>query len=143
MNAGRIVAPGAGRRFRVGPNELTVKAGPETGHRLATVFESTLPPGGGYPLTHVHDEYEEIFYVLDGEIEYLIGSQWTAAATGTTICVPPGVVHAFRNASPHPARHLALHAPPAALAMIEEIGQASEDQLPAILVKHRTRLTRT
>src|SRR5256885_5242108 len=141
MNEDRIVAAGTGRRFRVGPNELTVKAGPETGHTLATVFESTLPPGGGYPVPHVHDEYEEVFYVLEGEIEYRIGEHWTAAPAGTTVCVPPGTVHAFRNASPHPARHLALHAPAAALTMIEEIGQASEDQVPAILARHRTRLT--
>jgi quercetin dioxygenase-like cupin family protein len=143
MNAGRIVPPGSGRRLRVGPNELTVKAGPETGHTLATVFESTLPPGGGYPLPHVHGEYEEVFYVLEGEIEYRIGDQWTPAPAGTTVCVPPGVVHAFRNLSMHPARHLALHAPAAALAMIEEVGQATQTQLEAILAKHRTRLVTT
>ena len=89
MNEDRIVAAGTGRRFRVGPNELTVKAGPETGHTLATVFESTLPPGGGYPVPHVHDEYEEVFYVLEGEIEYRIGEHWTAVPAGTTVCVPP------------------------------------------------------
>src|SRR2546423_15308949 len=119
MNEDRIVAAGTGRRFRVGPNELTVKAGPETGHTLATVFESTLPPGGGYPLPHVHDQYEEIFYVLEGEIEYRIGDQWTPASAGTTICIPPGIVHAFPNISPHPARHPALHTPAAALPMTE------------------------
>ena len=127
--------------MRVGPNELTVKAEPETGHTLATVFESTLPPGGGYPLAHTHAEYEEVFYVLEGEIEYRIGNEWSVAPAGTTVCVPRGVVHAFRNTSDHTARHLALHAPAAALTMIEEIGQAREDQLPAILAKHRTRLT--
>src|SRR2546421_6403659 len=141
MNAGRILPPGSGRRLRVGPNELTVKAGPETGHTLAAVFESTLPPGGGYPLPHVHDQYEELFYVLEGEIEYRIGDQWTPASAGTTICIPPGIVHAFRNISPHPARHLALHAPAAALTMIEEVGQAPQAQLDAILAKYGTRLT--
>jgi quercetin dioxygenase-like cupin family protein len=105
------------------------------------VFESTLPPGGGYPLPHVHDEYEEVFYVLEGEIEYLIGDQWTSAPAGSTICVPRGVVHAFRNVSLHPARHLALHAPATALTMIEEAGQNPPEQLEAILAKYRTRLS--
>jgi quercetin dioxygenase-like cupin family protein len=141
MDAGRIVPPGDGRRFRVGPNELTVKAGSESGHTLAAVFESTLPPGGGFPLPHLHDEYEEVFYVLEGEVEYLIGDEWTAAPAGSTVCVPRGVVHAFRNVSPGPARHLALHAPAAAMTMIEEIGQAREDQFESILARHHTRLT--
>ena len=53
--------------------------------------------------------------------------------------MPRGVVHAFRNVSKDPARHLALHAPGAALIMIEELGQDREDQFEAILVKHHTR----
>jgi quercetin dioxygenase-like cupin family protein len=139
MNAGHVVPPGTGRRFRVGPNELTVKAGAGSGHTLVGVFESSLPPGGGFPLAHIHDEYEEIFYVLDGEIEYRIGDAWTTAGAGSTICVPSGVVHAFRNASARSARHLVVHAPAVALTMIEELGQAPEDRFEAILAKHRTR----
>ena len=141
MHPGRLVSPGDGRTFRVGPNVLTVKAGTEHGHTLAAVFESTLPPGGGYPLAHVHEQYEEIFYVLDGEIEYRIGDDWLPAGTGSTVCVPRGVVHAFRNVSPHPARHLALHSPAAAMTMIEEIGTAQPDQYGEILARHHTRLT--
>jgi quercetin dioxygenase-like cupin family protein len=140
MSTGGIVAPGDGRKFRVGPNELTVKVGPESGHALATVFESTLPPGGGFWLPHLHEEYEEVFYVLEGEIEYRIGDDWTAAATGSTVCVPRGVVHAFRNVSTEQARHLALHAPAAALKMIEELGRARDDEFDAILAEHHTRV---
>ena len=90
MSAGRIVPPGNGRRFQVGPNELTVKAGPESGHTLAAVFESTLPPGGGFSLPHLHEEYEEVFYVLEGEIEYRIGDVWTAAPAGARSVCPVG-----------------------------------------------------
>lgn len=139
MSSGRIVPAGHGRRFWVGPNELTVKAGPESGHILAAVFESVLPPGGGYPVPHLHEEYEEVFYVLDGEIEYRIGDHWAVVTAGGTVCVPRGVVHAFRNRSAAPARHLALHSPGVALTMIEKVGQARGDQVEAILAQHRTR----
>ena len=138
MSSGAVLPPGGGRRFRIGPNELTVKAAPETGHVLAGVFESSLPPGGGFPIAHLHEEYEEVFYVLDGEIEYRLGDAWTAGTAGSTICVPPGVVHAFRNVSPLPARHLVVHAPVAALAMLEEVGQ-TPDKLDEILARHRSR----
>ena len=141
MSSGRVILPGRGRRFRVGPNELTVKAGPESGHILTAVFESVLPPGGGYPVPHLHEEYEEIFYVLDGEIEYRTGDDWAVATAGCTVCVPRGVVHAFRNVSAAPARHLAIHSPGVTLTMIEEVGRAGDGQVDAILARHRTRLT--
>lgn len=62
-----------------------------------------MPPGGGFPFAHVHEQYEEVFYVLEGEVEYRLGEGWTVAPAGTTVCVPRGVVHAFRNASQAPA----------------------------------------
>jgi uncharacterized cupin superfamily protein len=61
----------------VGPVELHVKAALETGHELLGCFDSRMPPGGGFPFPHLHDAYEEVFYVLEGEIEYLLGDRWT------------------------------------------------------------------
>jgi uncharacterized cupin superfamily protein len=132
--------PGGGREIRVGPNRLLVKADRQLGHSLVGVFESTMPPGGGFPFAHVHDHYEEVFYVLDGEIEYRLGDTWTVAMTGSTICVPSGVVHCFRNSSRSPVRHLVVHAPAVALDMIEELGQAPREQWDAILAEHGTRI---
>lgn len=100
---------------------------------LVGVFECTMPPGGGFPFAHVHDEHEEVFSVLEGEVEYRLGEVWTVATVGSTICVPPGVVHALCNSSRYPARHLVVHAPPTALEMMEEIGQALRDQWDGIL----------
>lgn len=137
--SGRAFPPGSGREFRVGPTKLLVKAGPEVGHRLVGVFESLMPPGGGFPFAHVHDEYEEVFYVLEGEVEYRLDDTWTVATAGTTVCVPPGVVHAFRNVSQAHARHLVVHAPPAAVQMVEELGQAARDQWDVILARHHSR----
>ena len=67
MSTGGVaVPPGSGREVSVGRNTLTVKSGPEEGHTLVGMFESAIPPGGGFPFAHVHDEYEEVFYVLKG-----------------------------------------------------------------------------
>jgi quercetin dioxygenase-like cupin family protein len=137
---GRIVPPDGGREIRVGPNSLRVKAAAETGHMLAGMFESVMPPGGGFPFAHVHDEYEEIFHVLEGEIEYRLGDTWAWATAGTTVCVPRGTVHAFRNTSPRPARHLVVHAPAVALEMVEELGRTGPDQWAAVLRRHHSRL---
>jgi uncharacterized cupin superfamily protein len=135
-----VVAPGGGRTIQVGPHQLQVKAGRETGHTLVGVFESAMPPGGGFPFAHVHDAYEEVFYVLEGEIEYRLGAVWTAAPVGTTICVPRGAVHAFRNRGPRPARHLVVHAPVDALDAVEEVVRTGQGQWAGILARHHSRL---
>jgi uncharacterized cupin superfamily protein len=75
----------------VGPNELRVKVGPDAGHTLVGFFESTMPPGGGFPFAHVHDEHEEVFSVLEGEVECRLGEIWTVATVGSTICVRPAL----------------------------------------------------
>jgi hypothetical protein len=54
--------------------------------------------------------------------------------------VPSGVVHAFRNSSPRVARHLVVHAPVEALAMVEEIGRTAPEGFAAVLGRHRSRL---
>src|SRR5512144_381654 len=143
MSRGRVIPPGGGRTIRFGPNELTVKTGSESNHALVGVFESALPPGGGFPIPHVHEQYEEVFYVPEGEIEYWGGEEWKAAPTGSTISVPSGVIHAFRNSSPDLAKHLVVHAPPTVLTMIEELAQATPDQFAAILARHHSRLVQT
>lgn len=139
MSVGAAIPRGGGRTLRVGPNELHIKASSEIGHRAVGVFESHMPPGGGFPFPHLHDEYEEIFHVLEGEIDYRLGDAWTPASVGTTVCVPPGVVHAFRNATSAPARHLVIHAPAAAVRLIEELGSAPREQWDAVLHRHRSR----
>jgi quercetin dioxygenase-like cupin family protein len=41
--------------------------------------------------------------VLEGEIEYLLDRAWHRAQAGSTVFIPAGTVHAFRNASGHQA----------------------------------------
>ncbi len=137
---GTIVAAGSGREIQVGPNTLLVKAESGAGHVRVGVFESTMPPGGGFPFAHVHDDWEEVFYVLDREVEYRLGDTWAPAPAGSTICVPPGVVHAFRNTTQRPAKHLVVHAPAAGIQAIEELAQAPRDQWDEIFAKYNSRL---
>jgi quercetin dioxygenase-like cupin family protein len=141
---GGIVPAGQGLRLQAGerdagPTQRTVKVGPHSGSRLIGMLESELLPGGGFP-GHVHDDYEEVFYVLAGEIDYLIGDTWATASTGSTVFVPAGRVHAFRNSSDKPARHLAIASPADAMTMIEELSRAAPKQRDSILGRYRSRL---
>jgi quercetin dioxygenase-like cupin family protein len=133
-----IVAPGDGRHLNAGSTRPTVKVGPHLGSRLLGLLESELPPGAGFP-GHVHEEYEEIFYVLEGEIEYLIGDEWASADKGSTVFVPAGTAHGFRNPGQHTCRHLAIASPADAMTMIEELSIAGPDDLASVMARYRTR----
>jgi quercetin dioxygenase-like cupin family protein len=136
---GGLVPAGHGRELATGTTRPTVKVGPHSGSRLIGMLESDVPPGGAFP-GHVHDDYEEVFYVLAGEIQYLIDNDWTNAPAGSTVFIPPGRVHAFRNVGDEPARHLAIASPAVAMTMIEELAQAEPQELPAVFARYRSRI---
>jgi quercetin dioxygenase-like cupin family protein len=123
----------------LGPNRLNVKIGPASGAQRFGVFESVFPPGAG-AFVHRHRSYDEAFYVLEGEIEYVLDEQRVTASSGTTVFVPAGVVHTFKNVGNADARHLVIHAPVEVLQMIEELGQARPDQIAEILAKYDSEL---
>jgi quercetin dioxygenase-like cupin family protein len=52
-----------------------------------------------------------MFYVLEGTLTMQLGEETHEAGPGTFVCVPPGVVHAFRNASDEPVRFLNFNTP--------------------------------
>lgn len=67
----------------------------ETGGAYSIV-ENTIPPQDGAP-PHVHQNEDEMFYVLEGEFEIRCGDRSFRAAKGSTAMLPRGIPHAFRN----------------------------------------------
>ena len=61
---------------------------------LHSVHVSTLRDGAGAS-PHHHEVGSEVFYVVRGAIELLIGEEIVLAARGDLAVVPPGVTHAF------------------------------------------------
>ena len=100
---GGLVVDVAGQR-------LTWKARGEDTAYIFSIYEMTLLPGKALAL-HYHP-YAEVFYVLDGEVEF--GSmkdgreEWTSCRPGETVIAGPDVVHGFRNNSAKPARFLSV-----------------------------------
>ena len=131
-----IVAPGAGAAPGLGLARPTIKIGPPLSSQIG-LLESGLPPGGGFGVPHWHEDLDEGFYVLDGEIDYLLGGEWRRAPAGTTVFIPAGTIHAVRNDSGRPARHLAI-GPPAAVELITELAGRPRDQWEQIHARHRS-----
>jgi quercetin dioxygenase-like cupin family protein len=138
---GFVLAPGEGRQIRVGPNQVTVKVSPESGGHLMGMFESELPPRSE-AFAHRHHRFEEAFYVLSGEIEYLLDDQRITATAGSYVFVPPGVIHGFKNVGSANARHLVICAPVELLNMIEGVGKANTDAAE-VMARYDSELIKT
>jgi mannose-6-phosphate isomerase-like protein (cupin superfamily) len=74
-----------------------VLTGKETAGAYAFI-DMLIPPGGG-PIPHAH-EFEEMFYVIEGEIEVFCRDARTTAVPGTAINIPSWAPHVFKNVSP-------------------------------------------
>jgi mannose-6-phosphate isomerase-like protein (cupin superfamily) len=60
---------------------------------------------------HVHEDEDDAFYILEGEMIFTVEGKDVAAPPGTFVLVPPGTEHAFRNKGATPVRMLNMHAP--------------------------------
>ena len=98
----------------LGNNEITVLAsGRETGDAFC-VMELVVQPRGGATALHT-DRWTEVFYVLDGEVEWTLEREgqldtWLARR-GETVVVPSGARHRFAGAGESPCRMLTMGPP--------------------------------
>ena len=73
---------------------ITVKAaGAETGDAFSQI-ETDDPRGTGPPL-HLHHNEDETFYVLEGEVTFLVGDERIDLAAGDYLFGPRGIAHAY------------------------------------------------
>lgn len=103
----------------VGDTYTTLLTGEDTAGRY-TLIDMHVPPGGGPP-PHRHD-FEEMFTVVDGEIEATFRGETSVVRAGETVNVPANAPHAFRNVSDRPARLLCLCAPAGQEKFFAEVG---------------------
>ena len=105
-----VILPGQGRVVEAFGDEITfLLTGAETGGRF-TMFLSVTPPGMGPP-PHLHVVDDEWFHVLEGRAAFFKDGDWTEVPPGTSVFIPHGTVHAFRNAGDTPLKQLIHTAP--------------------------------
>jgi quercetin dioxygenase-like cupin family protein len=86
------------------------------------VIDMLVPPGGG-PGPHSHADIQEMFYVVDGEIEFKTEAGKYTAKKGSFVNIPKGgEVHCFKNTG-NAIAHLLCTVIPAGLDdFFQEIG---------------------
>jgi mannose-6-phosphate isomerase-like protein (cupin superfamily) len=67
----------------------------ETAGRYA-ISEWWLDPHTQGPGPHAHPE-DDVFYVLEGTMSFLVDAQWSDASKGAFVLVPGGTTHDFEN----------------------------------------------
>ena len=103
----------------VGDTYTILVTGNDTAGRYCLI-DMHIPPGGGPP-PHRHD-FEEMFSVLEGEIEASFRGQKTVIQAGETINIPANAPHQFQNRSGRPARLLCLCSPAGSEEFFKEVG---------------------
>lgn len=91
------IAP-AGDQFNV------VVHGEQNDGRVGLML-NRMPPGAPGPPLH-HHAFDEMFYVLEGELAFQVEDELVTKGSGELVLVPGGVVHAFTNRGDAPARFL-------------------------------------
>ena len=69
-----------------------------------------LVPDGGGPPPHRHD-FEEMFTLLEGELEFVFRGEKQTVRAGSTVNIPANAPHAFKNVSGKTARMLCVCTP--------------------------------
>jgi mannose-6-phosphate isomerase-like protein (cupin superfamily) len=119
MTSLRSTTLGQGSRGRGGAWFATVRAvvvSPLTGRSAGSdtssfVLVEWTDEGGSsreLPIAplHVHHADDECWYVLDGRLGFLVGTEEIEAGSGDAVFVPAGTPHAYWNARPGPTRYL-------------------------------------
>ncbi|MFZ5781328.1 MAG: cupin domain-containing protein [Pseudomonadota bacterium] len=97
-----MLPPGGGRAYPMGRIGAVFKAdGAETASRYS-ISEWWLEARTSGPGPHSHEE-DDVFYVIEGTMSFLIDDRWTDCQAGSFVLVPGGMRHDFENRSPRRA----------------------------------------
>ncbi|HZO67035.1 MAG TPA: cupin domain-containing protein [Kribbellaceae bacterium] len=116
-----VVTSGQGRTVDLGVARMRLLAGAESTDAFAlTEFWGTSE--GAWTVPHVHREFEESFFVLDGRFTFTVGEEAIVAEPGTYVLVSRGTAHTI-TAAEGGGRFLTLMVPGGLEEMFFELGE--------------------
>jgi mannose-6-phosphate isomerase-like protein (cupin superfamily) len=95
---GIFLPPGEGRSYPMGRISAVFKADGDETQKKYSISEWWLEPNTQGSGAHSHEE-DDIFYVIEGTMSFLIGDRWIDAPKGSFILAPSGMTHDFENRS--------------------------------------------
>ena len=92
-----VLEPGQGRKYSCGKMTAVFKADEEETNERYSVSEWWQDPHSDGPGAHQHEANDEVFYVLEGTVSFLVGDKWIDAGKGTFLRIPAKTQHDFAN----------------------------------------------
>lgn len=104
---------------------FTVKARAAQTGGAFSLLEFHQPPGTEPP-PHTHQNEDEAFYVLEGEMSIVCGDDQFTAKPGAFVFLPRGVLHGFTIVGRQPLRGLVLTTPAGFDQFVAEMGEPAK-----------------
>ncbi|MBT8219641.1 MAG: cupin domain-containing protein [Bacteroidia bacterium] len=118
----KIIREGEGNILNViGDLQMHKISGKDTDNQIVE-WVNDVDPGIGIP-PHVHTREDEIFRVLKGKVELLVGDQITILEAGDIAYAPKNVVHSWKIIGNEKASMCTSAFPAGIEDMFEELGQ--------------------
>jgi quercetin dioxygenase-like cupin family protein len=87
-----------------------------------SVVELVYPPGNFTP-PHRHEKTDEVGYILEGELGFMVAEEDFRVSAGSFVVRPKGVPHAIWNVTDRPAKLLDLYTPAGFEAWFQELAR--------------------
>jgi len=104
-----VIKSGEGKIIPVPGHKITIKLSGEDTDGAFSLLEVEL--NGDGPPQHIHKTEDESFYVLEGEVKFLLGEHTSIAKAGTFVYIPRGMRHAFCRVDKNNAKLLSMFTP--------------------------------
>jgi quercetin dioxygenase-like cupin family protein len=137
-----VFRAGQGRSvWVVGDLYTFLATGEETGGAYALIH-AEVPPQSGPP-PHIHRREDEAFYVLEGELSFVVDGRAIQATAGAWVTLPRGTLHAFKNVGKSRAKMLIVVTPSGLEKFFVEVGDEATDRSAAAPVPDIEKLLAT
>ncbi len=103
----------------LGTNQAIILTGDQTGGGF-TLIEQVETQGAGIPM-HVHQHEDETFYVTEGTVQLVVGTEHLALNKGDVAICPRGIPHSWQITEEAGARFLVLITPAGLEQMFNEL----------------------
>jgi len=101
----------SGETIKVGPLELRYVVDTKQSNGSLDMFEFTIPPNAGVPMSHYHSQSDELIYMLAGTLTITVDGERREYRAGDSVFIARGAVHNFMNLHSEPARALSVQTP--------------------------------
>ena len=118
----KIQLAGQGKTLNVLGDSQTIKITGKDTNGLFTIVENYNDPGIGIPM-HVHENEDEIFQIIEGEMEFETQGKTTTLKQGDMIFLPRKVPHSFRVVGTQKAKAVVTVIPSGIEEMFEALSE--------------------